>query len=78
MTHSVKDLCKRFGVSAHTVLVWIRAGELRALNVGRSRDSSKPRWRVTQEALEALRTTSLVPLRAKRRKRPMNVIEYYS
>ena len=34
-TLTVRDLCERYGVSEHTVLGWIRSGELRAVNVGR-------------------------------------------
>jgi excisionase family DNA binding protein len=31
-TYSVRDLCERYGVSAHTILAWINRGELRAVN----------------------------------------------
>lgn len=60
MTYSVKDICQRFGVTETTVRTWIHSGELRALNCGRSLAKRKPRWRVTQEALdkfERLRST---------------------
>ena len=52
-TLSVRDVCERLGVNEHTVLGWIRSGELRAVNVGRRPGGKKPRWRITQEALEA-------------------------
>ena len=52
-TLSVRDVCERFGVSEHTVLTWVRSGQLRAVNVSRRPDAKKPRWRITQEALEA-------------------------
>lgn len=77
---TVEDLTKRFGVTVHTVLAWIRSGELRAVNVGRSPGARKPRWRTTEQALsefEALRTPTPPPPRAKRRKRPADVIEFY-
>jgi excisionase family DNA binding protein len=80
MTFTVKDLCKRYQVSEHTILALIKSGELRALNVGRKAGAKKPRWRITQEALEAFepaRTPTPLPPRAKRRKRPGNVIEFY-
>ena len=80
MTLSVKDLCERYGVGEHTVLGWIRSGELRAINVGRRLDTKKPRWRVTQEALaafEQMRTPTPPPPRAPRRKRPAGIIEFY-
>jgi excisionase family DNA binding protein len=79
-TLSVHDLCERYGVSEHTVLGWIRSGELRAVNVGRRPGSKKPRWRVTAEALaafETARTPTPPPPRARRRKRPADVIEFY-
>ena len=50
---TVRDLCDRYGVTEHTVLGWIRSGELRAINVGRSLGTKKPRWRITPEALQA-------------------------
>jgi excisionase family DNA binding protein len=77
---SVRDLCERFRVSEQTVLGWIRSGELRAVNVGRRPGAKKPRWRVTAEALaafEALRTPNLPLPRARRRKRPADVIQFY-
>jgi excisionase family DNA binding protein len=80
MTLSVRDLCERYGVSEHTVLGWIRSGELRAINVGRRLGAKKPRWRITPEALEAfeiLRTQTSPPPRARRRNRPADVIEFY-
>ena len=79
-TLSVKDLCERYGVTEHTVLGWIRDGELRAINVGRKVGSKKPRWRITAEALEAFelrRTVSPPPPRARRRKPQGQVIEFY-
>jgi excisionase family DNA binding protein len=79
-TLSVRDLCERYGVGEHTVLGWIASGELRALSVGRRPDSKKPRWRITQEALEAFelaRTATPPPPRLRRRKRPTDVIEFY-
>jgi excisionase family DNA binding protein len=80
MTYSVHDLAERYGVGEHTILAWIKQGELRAINVGRNLDSKKPRWRVTQQALEAFeqsRAASLPLPRTRRRKRPAEVIEFY-
>jgi excisionase family DNA binding protein len=79
-TLSVRDLCVRYGVGAHTVLGWIRSGELRAVNVARRLGGKKPRWRISQEALETfeqLRTPTPPAPRARRRKRPAEVIEFY-
>jgi excisionase family DNA binding protein len=81
MTYSVRDLCERYGVGEHTVLAWIRSGELRAVNVGRSAATKKPRWRITQEALtkwEALRAPTPPLPRTRRKKRAdTGVIEFY-
>jgi hypothetical protein len=77
----VQDVCERFDVGPHTVLGWIRSGELRAFHVGRRPNAKKPRWRITQEALEAFelaRTHTPPPSRAKRRRRSADVIEFYS
>ena len=50
-TLSVRDVCERFGVSEHTVLGWIRSGELRAVNVGRRSGAKRPRWRIDRKKL---------------------------
>ena len=50
---TVQDVQRRYGVTVHTVLGWIRSGELRAVNVGRRLGAKKPRWRITQQALDA-------------------------
>jgi transposase len=77
---TVKDIIARYCVSEGTVLAWIKRGELRAINVGRQAGSKKPRWRITPEALgafEQLRTPSPPVPRMRRRKRPVDVIEFY-
>jgi excisionase family DNA binding protein len=77
---SVRDLCERYGVSQHTVLAWIHGGQLRAINVGRQPGGKKPRWRITQQALEAFelaRTPSPPPPRARPRKQPGEVVRFY-
>ena len=79
-TLPVKEVCERYGVSGHTVLGWIRRGELRAIDVSRQR-GGKPRWRITQESLEAfelIRTHTPPPPPTRRRKRQHHdVIEFY-
>ena len=70
-THTVRDLCERYGVTEHTVLGWIRSGELAAVNVGRKLGAKKPRWRVTEDALavfELSRTTQSPQPRTRKRK----------
>jgi transposase len=71
MTYTVHDLQERYGVGEHTILAWIRSGELRAINVGVSPGKKKPRWRISAESLaqfEAARTlaTPSTPARRKR------------
>ncbi len=78
-TYGVKDLCERYSVGEHTVLGWIRRGELRAIDVSRQR-GGKPRWRITREALEAFelsRTPTPPPPQMRRKKQSTNVIEFY-
>ena len=77
---TVKELCERYGVGEHTVLGWIRSGELRAINVGRRPGARKPRWRASAEALaafELLRTPSPPPPRTRRRKQSTDIVEFY-
>ena len=79
-TFSVRDLRERYAVSEHTVLGWIARGELRAVNVGRRPGAKKPRWRITQEALEAFelaRTPTPLQPRVRRKKWPADVVEFY-
>ncbi len=80
MTFSVKDIMERYGVGSGTVVGWIRAGELVAINVARRMGGKKARWRVTEAALksfEALRTPTVPQPKANRRKRGGDIIEYY-
>ena len=80
MTLTVRDVCEHFGVGEHTVLQWIRTGELRSINVGRKPGAKKPRWRITESALDAfeqLRTPTPPMPRTRRRKRQTDVVEFY-
>lgn len=80
MTYSVKQVAQRYHVGEHTVLGWIEAEELAAVNVARSR-ATRPRWRITAEALQAFEllrsATPKAPTSAKRRKRTEGVIQFY-
>lgn len=80
--HKVSDVAAYFTVTEHTVLGWIRSGELRAINVGRQRTGGKPRWRITTAALEAFEAaraaTPPAPKPARRRRQPASeVIRFY-
>jgi Helix-turn-helix domain len=79
--YTVKDLQRRYSVSVHTVLGWIRSGELHAINVGRAPEARKPRWRISQSALDAfeqVRTPTAFRPRVGRKKLPGDVVEFYS
>jgi len=81
VTFSVKDVAEHFAVGEHSVLGWIKNGELRAVNVGRTPGAKKPRWRVTSEqlaAFEMVRSNAPPPAKPTRRKRQdTSVIEFY-
>jgi hypothetical protein len=81
-TLSVRDICERYAVTEHTVLGWIRSGQLMAINVGRRAGAKKPRWRVTATALvafESLRSsaTQPPPVKPTRAKSSSEVIKFY-
>jgi hypothetical protein len=78
--HTVRSLQDRYGVSEETVLHWIRTGQLKALNVGQSPGAKKPRWRVTQAALDAfeLARTQAEPVRRERRPKQAEVVQFYT
>lgn len=79
-TFSVREVTERYAVNEHTVLAWIRSGELRAVNVGVRPGAKKPRWRITTESLaafEAARTPSPPLPRTRRTKQSIDVVEFY-
>jgi excisionase family DNA binding protein len=76
---SVRNAAEELGVCQHTILQFIRSGELRAVNVARP-GAKKPRWRIPQAALDLfllVRTATPPPPTGRRRKRPPDVIEFY-
>jgi hypothetical protein len=82
-TFTLCEVGERYGVTARTVAAWIASGELHAVNVARRPQSKKPRFRVTQAALDSFelaRTPSPSPSRAagRRKKQPAGVVEFYS
>lgn len=57
---TILEVAERYGVRPAAVNGWIRNGELSAINVVRSLKCKKPRYRISQKALEefeALRAT---------------------
>jgi excisionase family DNA binding protein len=80
MTLTVAQVAERYGVGQHTVLHWLNSGQLAGINVGLHPGKKKPRWRVSEQALEIFeltRTATPPPPRMQRRKRPAEVIEFY-
>jgi len=60
-TYIPREVAEIFRVSEEKVLRWIASGELVAFNVAAS-TSGRPRWRITQEALDDfIRTRSATP-----------------
>jgi hypothetical protein len=73
------EVAALYRVTEATVLTWIRTGDLKAVNVGRTRAAKKPRWRITAAALaefEAARTPTPATPRVRRKQRG-DVIEFY-
>lgn len=52
MTYSTTQISKELGVKVHTVLAWIHAGELAAINVAKTL-STRPRYRVSEESYQS-------------------------
>ena len=79
MTHTPPEIAKRLRVSPETVIGWIRAGELLAINVA-SRTATRPRFRIKAEDLEAfeLRRSAVPTPTTRRRRRPTpGVIQFF-
>jgi hypothetical protein len=77
--YTVADISARYSVNEHTVLGWIRRGELVAINVGRTPHGRKPRWRISEQALsefEAKRTPTPAAPR-KRKAKADGVVQFY-
>jgi hypothetical protein len=73
------QVAERYRVSAEKVIGWIRAGELRAVNVA-ARAGRRPRWRIGEADLLAFeQRRAAVPLAttSKRRRKHENVVEYF-
>jgi hypothetical protein len=63
-SYSLPEVAEALVVCTRTIEAWIAAGELRAVNVSRDRESRKPRLRVLQADLDAFlagRATDTTP-----------------
>jgi hypothetical protein len=78
---NVKDLTKRYSVNEDTVRGWINSGQLKAINVGRTPNSKRPRWRITQAALDAFEAARAAippqPSARPRRAHAAGVVEFF-
>lgn len=75
-----RDIAESRAVSVDTVLGWIRAGELRAVNVARRAGGKKPRWRIAPadlERFEAARSNTPLPKPQRRRRRAGGTVTQY-
>jgi excisionase family DNA binding protein len=74
------EVAARYGISPDKVLAWIRAGELRAVNIA-TRPTGKPRWLIDEAdlaAFETRRTAQVVPVVTPRRRcGDTDVIAYF-
>ena len=81
-TYGVRDLTERYGVGDHTVLAWIRSGELRAINVART-VGTRPKWRVLESEIESFElrrsSTPQLPIQKRGKKTTTNgdIIKFY-
>ncbi|MGE0375499.1 MAG: helix-turn-helix domain-containing protein [Planctomycetaceae bacterium] len=69
--YTIKQIAGLAGVHPRTVRAWIDEGELRAVNLSRSRTSAKPRLRILEsdwQAFLASRTTAPTEKPAPRRR----------
>lgn len=81
-TFSVDEVAQRYAVSKGTVITWVRNGELKAVNISRSRNSKKPRYRITQAAIDAFEAARMptppAPRTSRRRSQSSDVVEFYT
>ncbi|MBN2291804.1 MAG: helix-turn-helix domain-containing protein [Pirellulales bacterium] len=79
-TFSPKELAERYEVATDKVIAWIRSGELSAFDVGSKPGSQRPRYRISENAIESFEIArSIQPPtpRTRRRRRDPNVKEFF-
>jgi helix-turn-helix protein len=73
------QIAERYGISSEKVIVWIKAGELRAFNAAMSA-TGRPRWLIDEAdltAFEQRRSAQPSKPAARRRKAAAGVIEFF-
>jgi hypothetical protein len=76
--YSVADLRRRWKIGGDKIRLFIRRGELVAVNVATNL-SGKPQWRITAESVEKFehrRSSAPLPKPARRQKRT-SIVDYY-
>lgn len=72
------ELARQWGVGVHTVLDWIRSGQLRAIDVSRAPGVCRPRYLIDRSDLAAFEQRRLAgpPPKVPRPPRDPNVIKF--
>jgi hypothetical protein len=75
---TVRDVAARYRASPDKVRLWIKRGELTAINTA-SALCGKPRWVITPEAMAAFERGRIAgpPPKPQRRRRRPAIIDYY-
>jgi hypothetical protein len=75
------DIAESRGINVLKVLLWIKSGELRAVNVAASRAGKLPRWRISPADLEAFDAARMAvpqsPVARRPRQKSGHVVEYF-
>ena len=76
------DVAAKLCVKVDAVLGWIKSGELRAIDVARSRNRKLPRWRISPADLEAFEEVRAAKPRGQppprpRRQRASDTIDFF-
>jgi hypothetical protein len=78
---TVKLAAERLGVNPDKIRLWIRRGDLSALNVAAAAGGQRPRWRIPVLELELFegrrRSTPLPRATPRRRRRHEQVTQYF-
>lgn len=74
---TIRDVAERLNVSQEVVLTHVRAGRLKAANVGLG--SARPRWRISEDDLDAFLASRAVFVAPKQRRRRVETggIEFF-
>ena len=78
--YSPPQLARAWGIDSHKILTWIASGELVAANLA-AKPGGRPRYRISQEAIEAFEIRRSVQpatkITRRKRRHDDNIIEFY-